>query len=306
MAAMLHDPGLSPKCLHFDRLSAFVLKSLFQAQPYIDIDPYTMERTAAWMVKHQSQSGEFLEPGKVLNTKLQGGTNSTVSLTAYITAALLEYQTNQYDKNIRKALNFLEMKLSEGIADNYTLALVTYALSLAKSTEAKMALNILNGRLEHQGELRFWASPATELSDSWQPHSTDIELAGYALLSHVKQQRLLEGIPIMKWLLKQRNNLGGYSSTQDTIVALQALSACAVHTAGSDIEMDVIVHSTEEENPFVYRLDNENRFVLKSNEIAATQPVEVTVLTNGHGFGIFQIFALSRWDKEKVFLTKHG
>ncbi|XP_054849093.1 CD109 antigen [Eublepharis macularius] len=270
-------------------LSAFVLRSFFQAQPYIDIDPYILERTAAWIVNHQAQNGEFLEPGRVLHSELQGGTNSPVSLTAYIMAALLEYQTQQYDRYIRKALNFLEMKLSEGISDNYTLALVTYALSLAKSPQAKTALNLLNDKAEHQGELRFWRSPSAELSDSWQPHSTDTELAGYALLSHVKQQRLLEGLSIMKWLLKQRNSLGGYSSTQDTIVALQALSACAVHTAGHDIEMDVTVHSVSEENPFVYRLDNKNRIVLKSKEIAATQPVEVTVSTSGHGFGIFQL-----------------
>ncbi|XP_060089077.1 CD109 antigen [Heteronotia binoei] len=270
-------------------LSAFVLRSFFQAQPYIDIDPYILERTAAWLVNHQAQSGEFLEPGRVLHSELQGGTNSSVSLTAYIMAALLEYQTNQYDNSIRKALNFLEMKLNEGISDNYTLALVTYALSLAKSIEAKTALNILNDKSERQGELRFWGSPASELSDSWQPHSTDIELAGYALLSHVKQHRLLQGVPIMKWLLKQRNSVGGYTSTQDTIVALQALSACAVHTAGGDIEMDVTVHSTGEENPFVYRLDNRNRFVLKSEEIVATQPLEVTVSSSGHGFGIFQL-----------------
>ncbi|KAL8172655.1 UNVERIFIED_CONTAM: hypothetical protein K2H54_005395 [Gekko kuhli] len=203
--------------------------------------------------------------------------------------SLLSPLNTGYDSSIRKALNFLEMKLNEGISDNYTLALVTYALSLAKrSTQAKTALSILNGKSERQGELRFWGSPATELSDSWQPHSIDIELAGYALLSHVKQQRLLEGVPIMKWLLKQRNSLGGYTSTQDTIVALQALSACAVHTAGGDIEMNVTVQSTGEENPFVYRLDNKNRFVLKSKEIVATQPMGVTVSTSGYGFGIFQ------------------
>ncbi|XP_077162751.1 CD109 antigen [Paroedura picta] len=270
-------------------LSAFVLKSFFQAKPYIDIDPYILERTAAWLVRHQAQSGEFLEPGTVLHSELQGGANSPVSLTAYITAALLEYQTNQYDSSIRKALNFLEMKLNEGISDNYTLALVTYALSLAKSSQARTVLSILNGKSERQGELRFWGSPTAKLADSWQPHSTDVELAGYALLSHVKQQRLSEGVPIMKWLLKQRNSLGGYTSTQDTIVALQALSAWAVHTAGSDLEMDVTVHSVGEENPFVYRLDKENRFVLKSKEIVATQPVEVSVSTRGHGFGIFQL-----------------
>lgn len=60
----------------------------------------------------------------------------------------------QYDEYINSALNFLEFKLSEGISDNHTLALVTYALSLAKSTEAKAALDLLNKRSEQQGILR--------------------------------------------------------------------------------------------------------------------------------------------------------
>uniref|UniRef100_A0A803T4W8 CD109 molecule n=1 Tax=Anolis carolinensis TaxID=28377 RepID=A0A803T4W8_ANOCA len=199
-------------------LSAFVLRSFTQAQPFIDIDPFILEKTAAWIASHQKLSGEFQEPGRVLHTELQGGTNSSTSLTAYIMAALLEYQMDKYDNNIRRALNFLEFKLSEGISDNHTLALVTYALSIARSTDAKKALDTLNERSEQQGDHRFWISPASELSDSWQPRSVDIEAAGYALLSHAKQQRLLEGIPIMKWLSQQRNHLGGYSSTQLNIM----------------------------------------------------------------------------------------
>ncbi|KAJ7341665.1 hypothetical protein JRQ81_006104 [Phrynocephalus forsythii] len=270
-------------------LSAFVLRSFIQAKPFIDIDPYILERTAAWIASHQKSSGEFREPGRVLNTELQGGTNSSISLTAYIMAALLEYQTDKYGDNIRRALNFLEYKLSEGIADNHTLAVVAYALSLAKSVDAKMALDTLNQRSEKQGELRFWRSPASELSDSWQPRSVDIEAAGYALLSHDIQQRLLEGIPIMKWLSQQRNHLGGYSSTQDTIVALQALSTCAMLTSNIETEMDVAVDPSSEETPLTFRLDKKNRFLLRTKEIAATQPVGVTVSANGRGFGIFQM-----------------
>ncbi|KAH0622086.1 hypothetical protein JD844_024050, partial [Phrynosoma platyrhinos] len=270
-------------------LSAFVLRSFVQAQFFIDIDPFILEKTAAWIVSHQKQSGEFEEPGRVLHTELQGGMNSSLSLTAYIMAALIEYQTDKYDNNIRRALNFLEFKLSEGISDNHTLALVTYAISLAKSTDAKRALDILNERSEQQGDLRFWISPASELSDSWQPRSIDIEAAGYALLSHAKQQRLLEGIPIMKWLSQQRNHLGGYSSTQDTVVALQALSACAMLTTGIETEMDVTVTSSSEEIPVIFKIIKENRFLLKTKEIAATQPVGVTVSAAGRGFGIFQL-----------------
>uniref|UniRef100_A0A670YSD2 CD109 antigen n=1 Tax=Pseudonaja textilis TaxID=8673 RepID=A0A670YSD2_PSETE len=265
-------------------LSAFVLRSFFQAQLYIDIDPYVMERTTAWILSHQKFNGEFEEPGRVLHTELQGGTSDSVSRTAYILTTLLEF--NEIDNSIKKALGFLEFQLNNIVLDNHTLALVTYALSLAKSPAAKGALNKLNERSERQGELRFWTSPSSGLSSSWQPRSADIEVAGYALLSHFIQQRLLEAIPIMKWLSKQRNHLGGYSSTQDCSFFSGTF---ATLTADSVTEMDVTVNGSMEENPTVFHIDQENRFVLKTKEFPAAQPVRITISANGRGFAIFQL-----------------
>ncbi|XP_070620143.1 CD109 antigen [Erythrolamprus reginae] len=270
-------------------LSAFVLRSFIQARPFIDIDPDILEKTANWILGHQKFSGEFEEPGRILHTELQGGTSDSVSLTAYILTALLEYQFNENDEYIEKALEFLEFQLNNIVLDNHTLALVTYTLSLTKRTAAKGALDKLNERSEQQGELRFWKSPSSGLSSSWQPRSADIEVAGYALLSHFIQQRFSKGFPIMTWLSKQRNHLGGYSSTQDTIVALQALSSFATLTANVVTEMDVTVNGAMHENPTVLQINNENSFVLKTKEFPASQPVRITVSASGRGFAIFQL-----------------
>ncbi|XP_019352416.1 CD109 antigen isoform X3 [Alligator mississippiensis] len=270
-------------------LSAFVLRCFIQARPFIDIDPYVLTRTAAWIVKHQKHNGEFTEPGKVIHSGLQGGSNSPVTLTAYVVTTLLGYENDEFAVVIKEATSFLEAKLEEGISDNYTLTLVTYALSLANSMKAKKALNILNQKSEQQGEIRFWTTPAPELSDSWQPRSVDIELAAYALLSHFQQDRLSEGIPIMKWLSQQRNHLGGYSSTQDTVVALQALSSFAVLTTTSKTEISVTVTGPNLEALAEFSVDTQNRFLLQTKEIAPVQPMVVTLSAEGTGFAIFQL-----------------
>lgn len=62
--------------------------------------------------------------------------------------------------------------------------------------------------------MQFWVSPVSRLSESWQPSSLDIEVAAYAMLSHFLQHQISEGIPIMRWLSRQRNSLGGFASTQ--------------------------------------------------------------------------------------------
>ncbi|NXY89727.1 CD109 protein, partial [Alcedo cyanopectus] len=270
-------------------LSAFVLRCFLQAHPFIDIDQDVLMDTARWIVQHQKLNGEFNEPGKVLSSDLQGGTNNPVALTAYIMSSLLGFPDKQHAFVIKSATNFLEEKLGEGISDNYTLALVTYALSWAKSTKAKEALNILNQRAEHQGDFRFWVTPASEISDSWQPRSIDIELAAYALLSHFHQDRLAEGIPVMKWLSQQRNHLGGFSSTQDTVVALQALSVFAALTTASKTEMDVTVTAPSLNTPETFSIDTQNRFLLQTKEIAPAQPMALTVAAEGTGFAVFQV-----------------
>uniref|UniRef100_A0A8C8BQN9 CD109 antigen n=1 Tax=Otus sunia TaxID=257818 RepID=A0A8C8BQN9_9STRI len=278
-------------------LSAFVLRCFLQARPFIDIDQDVLMDTAKWIVRHQKLNGEFHEPGKVLHSDLQGGTNNPVTLTAYIMSSLLGFPDKQHAYVIKSATNFLEDKLEEGISDNYTLALVTYALSWAKSTKAKEALNILNQRAEHQGEFRFWITPASEMSDSWQPRSIDIELAAYALLSHFHQDRFTEGIPIMKWLSQQRNHLGGFSSTQDTVVALQALSLFAALTTTSKTKMDVTVTAPSLKTPETFSIHTENRFLLQTKEIAPAQPMTITVAAEGTGFAVFQL--------NVIYNTKH-
>ncbi|NWQ73128.1 CD109 protein, partial [Columbina picui] len=277
-------------------LSAFVLRCFLQARPFIDIDEDVLVDTAKWIVRHQKLNGEFREPGKVLHSDLQGGTNNPVTLTAYVMSSLLGFPDKQHAYVIKSATNYLEDKLEEGISDNYTLAVVTCALSWAKSTKAKEALNMLNQRAE-QGEFRFWITPASEISDSWQPRSIDIELAAYALLSHFHQDRLAEGIPIMKWLSQQRNHLGGFSSTQDTVVALQALSLFATLTTASKTEMDVTVTAPYLKTPETFSIDTQNRFLLQTKEIAPAQPVTITVAAKGTGFAVFQL--------NVIYNTKH-
>ncbi len=49
----------------------------------------------------------------------------------------------------------------------------------------------------------------------YQPPPADVEMTGYALMSYLKRKEMLEDVTkIVKWLSKQRNEYGGFSSTQ--------------------------------------------------------------------------------------------
>ncbi|KAK7817093.1 hypothetical protein U0070_001805 [Myodes glareolus] len=247
-------------------LSAFVLKCFTEADSYIDIDQNVLQRTYNWLKVYQKSNGEFWEPGRVIHSELQGGNKSPVTLTAYIVTSLLGYRRYQPAVDVQASIKFLEYELDRGISDNFTLALVTYALSSVGSPKAEDALYLLTQRAEKEGDTQFWLSSAPALSESWQPRSLDIEVAAYALLSYL-QHHVSEGIPVMRWLSRQRNSLGGFVSTQDTIVALKALSefSALMHTENTDIQVTVTGPSAP--RPVHFRIDTQNRFLLHTAEV---------------------------------------
>ncbi|XP_010639505.1 CD109 antigen [Fukomys damarensis] len=270
-------------------LSAFVLRCFLEADPYIDIDQNVLRRTFNWLKGHQKSSGEFWEPGRVIHSELQGGNKSPVTLTAYIVTSLLGYRKYQPNIDVRDSVSFLESEFSRGISDNYTLALVTYALSAVGSPTAKEALNVLTQRAEEEGGERFWASPASTLSQGWQPRSLDIEVAAYALLSHFLQLQAPQGTPIMRWLSRQRNSLGGFASTQDTVMALKALSEFVVLMNTERTDIQVTVKGPSSPHPVKFLINTHNRFLLQTAELAVGQPTAVNITANGFGFAICQL-----------------
>lgn len=278
-----HDPSGSTW------LSAFVLRCFLEADPYIDIDQNVLHRTYTWLKGHQKSNGEFWEPGRVIHSELQGGNKSPVTLTAYIVTSLLKYKNYQPNIDVQESINFLESEFNRGISDNYTLALITYALSFVGSPKAKGALNMLTRRAEQEGDMQFWVSSVSKLSESWQPSSLDIEVAAYALLSHFLQYKISEGIPIMRWLSKQRNSQGGFGSTQDTVVALKALSEFAALMNTERTNIQVAVTGPSSPSPVKFLIDTENRFLLQTAELAVLEPTEVNISANGFGFAICQL-----------------
>ncbi|KAM4771054.1 CD109 antigen-like [Rhinophrynus dorsalis] len=273
-------------------LSAFVLRCFLKARKFILVDPVVLHNTLTWLLKHQRKNGEFWEPGRVIHAALQGGHNSPVTLTAYIMAALIEYPGIKNSDQIEAATEYLESQMNYIISDNYTLSLVTYALSLVGRSKAKEGLDILNKRAEHDGQQRFWKSPSPKVSGWWQPSSSDVEMVSYALLSHIIQNRVAEGIAVMRWLSQQRNHLGGYSSTQDTIVALQALSSFASMYNINKTAARITVDGSDLNISETFSINANNRILLQSKNIAVGQPIEFTVYAAGVGLAILQLHVI--------------
>ncbi|KAK5879644.1 hypothetical protein CesoFtcFv8_022741 [Champsocephalus esox] len=270
-------------------LSAFVLRCFLQACPFISIDPHVLRRAAFWLRAQQGEDGRYLEPGRVIHSELQGGLDGPVSLTAYVLIALLEdsHIRAEYGGQVSSALIFLETRLALGVSSNYSLSLLCYALALSNSSTAETALSQLIGRAEMRDGVPMWSASDAGVSSSWQPLSADIEMLSYVLLTQHKLGLIADGIKIMKWLGTQRNHLGGYGTTQDTVVALQALSTFA---AGRSHDIDLVVTvETDDSTPGVsFNVNQENNLLHQSQEIETMEILSLHVSAEGRGLALIQ------------------
>ncbi|KAM4632857.1 CD109 antigen [Polymixia lowei] len=283
-------------------LSAFVLRCFLQARPFISMDQMVLLRAAAWLGAQQGADGRFEEPGRVIHTELQGGLDGPLSLTAYVLMALLEDDVikSQYQSQVSGALLYLETRLSLGISSNYSLCLVTYALTLAASSSADYALTELMGRAEMRDGVPFWSSSEAGLSASWQPRSADIEMAAYLLLSLRRLDRVAQGLALMKWLSQQRNHLGGYGSTQDTVVALQALSAYAAFTGTDNLNVTIRVNTEPSNTVAIFHIDHTNYLLHQSQQIDTEEELNLQVKAEGQGFALFQLNVFYNIDNRRL------
>ncbi|XP_014795615.1 PREDICTED: alpha-2-macroglobulin-like [Calidris pugnax] len=217
-------------------LTAFVLKSFAQARSHIFIDEKHIEDALVWLSQKQKENGCFRSSGTLLNNAMKGGVDNEVSLTAYITIALLEVPLPVTHSVVRNALFCLETASNEKENHVYTKALMAYAFALAGKEEKRKALL---GSLEKEAVKKdgsvHWQRPGKEPEADlpyyrYRAPSAEVEMTAYVLLAHLttqpapSQEELSFAALIAKWISGQQNPNGGFSSTQDTVVALQALS----------------------------------------------------------------------------------
>ncbi|XP_028407143.1 alpha-2-macroglobulin-like protein 1 isoform X2 [Dendronephthya gigantea] len=229
-------------------LTAFVVRSFARAKRYIFVDGADVQRSFRWFRIKQLDNGCFPQYGKVFNRRLQGGVNTEHTITAYVTTALLEAGETTNSTMVSKALRCIVNRFNT-ITDTYSTALVTYALTLANHTDAQRMLRILKNKATKEEDQMYWTNGIKPAQNPrFYPHesSADVEMTAYALLSILHQTPIDEGVvnneimDIIRWLSRQRNSRGGFSSTQDTCVALQAVAEFAKRAYGDSTDFNSI------------------------------------------------------------------
>uniref|UniRef100_A0A6E8VWT3 CD109 antigen n=1 Tax=Anopheles coluzzii TaxID=1518534 RepID=A0A6E8VWT3_ANOCL len=273
-------------------LTAFVARSFKQAANHITIDEGVIDKSLEWLSDHQAPNGSFPEVGVVSHKDMQGGSGSGVALTAYTLIAFLENinLVDKYKNTINKAIDYV-YRNTESLDDTYALALAAYALQLADHSSKGLILSKLDTKATTDSDSKWWHKPIpeTEQKNPWysRPNSVNVEMSAYGMLAFLEAGLDTDALPIMKWLIGQRNDKGGFQSTQDTVVGLQALAklAAKITSPNNDVTLTAKINENQEKRMTV---NAENGMILQKFELpSAARNIEIQA--TGSGFAVVQL-----------------
>ena len=122
------------------------------------------------------------------------------------------------------ALDYLSSRcIAQNCSSPYNLALIAFTLSRAVGydQERERALEALKKCAIIEGDHTHWQySIERTCHNTWpwsyycRTRSCDVETTAYALLAFTNQGNIAYSLPIVRWLIEQRNPRGGFISTQ--------------------------------------------------------------------------------------------
>ncbi|ABE52600.1 alpha-2-macroglobulin family protein [Methanococcoides burtonii] len=256
-------------------LTSFVLSQFSGARDLTTIDENIVREAAEWIGSYQKEDGSWEAVGFVIHEDMMGGVSGTYALTAYVTLALDEYG---YAAPIvmENARSYLEAELDKQ-DDPYALAIGTLALQKLESDRADESMEKLLELAKEDENGVYWGyddvmpEPYEYGGYGFHPISSkNVETTAYATLALIETNDP-RASSSLKWIAAQRNSNGGFSSTQDTVMAFRALMTAAA-VAGRDVDATVTVSGDGVEIKGL-RITSENYDVV--NIIEVPEGVEV-------------------------------
>ncbi|XP_037812877.1 CD109 antigen-like isoform X3 [Lucilia sericata] len=283
-------------------LTAYVARSFIQAKKYITIDSDVIDQALQYVVSNQLENGQFKQTGRLFHPAHQ----NDVGFTAFALLALLEDMdySNKYKSEIEKGIKYLVANIDKE-SDIYALALVVVVLKKVQHPSADKLIEKLEKLAHEENGLKSWTKTSKD-------HSNDIEITAYILEAYVYTEPAGKLLPIIKWLISNRNSMGGFDSTQDTVVGLQALIKFAEkYIPGGDGKMMITFEALDGEGKETtkgsFSVDKENSLILQTHVLPKSSR-QITLEASGEGSSLVQLsyrYNLATKDDKPSFSIKH-
>ncbi len=255
-------------------LTSFVVKVFSQAAGFVDtVSRRSLEQSVNFVLSNQLKDGCFRNMGFVYNSDLRG-TDSSITASALVTLLEASSVVKVEPSVFTEAVECIRRNTST-TDDLYGKSLAAYAFSLYNERRADIseeleeledAEEMLEGLLSaanttKPGQLFWWEA-------DYESASRAVEITAYNVLSLTLQKKLPEALQAIKWLTGRRNSYGGFYSTQDTVVALQALSLYSKTVGSTERDLTVTVKEKIGGDEHEFALDEDNKLLLQRDYVS--------------------------------------
>ncbi|XP_056386097.1 ovostatin-like [Hyla sarda] len=276
-------------------LTAYTFKTLENIKNYVYVDENRQQQTLIWLENSQKlENGCFSAQGNLFTMQ---NTDSDLHFTAYLAISLLESEYSLGATLLNGAMECLKnaSKSEQKIADQ---VLMLYAFSLANLPEYREPLlQSLMKKAITEGGTIHWENDETPKNPRPVPFflppssSANVEITSYMLLSmaavpNVSKEDLTKMAQTGMWLARNQNSNGGFRSTQDTVVALQAMAALAKLLYVPDSHQTVVVRRGNGEVT-TFNLNKDNRLVVQRQPLPDASG-EYVIDVSGSGWCMIQ------------------
>ncbi|XP_015280964.1 PREDICTED: ovostatin-like, partial [Gekko japonicus] len=279
-------------------VTVLTYKALAESKKWIFIDDNVLDRALTWIASKQEADGCFRQAEDVFNNAVKEEGNYTLLLTAKVAVSLLEAGRPSSYPVVQQCLSCLDAASARGVDATYEQALLAYTYSLVVDERRwQQYLEALKSSATRTGDLLHWereSRPAAEAFPSFYPRasSADIEMTGHALLAFLRQPSLSQedltfASRVARWIVRQQNAYGGFASTQDTYVALQALSCYGALTFTKNAQNTVEVSSAGGTFQARFQVNSRNRVLLQRAALPSV-PGNYSVEVKGFGCAYVQ------------------
>lgn len=278
-------------------LTAYIAKILGHTRHYMALDDKDIVKALDFVKEHQNeQFGNFSDENAYdFIYKTETESQRGMALTAFIAIAFLEntHHVKAYKGTIDKAMAYLSANVVS-LKDSVSMAMAAYAFALHKNkNETKKIFPELEN-LAIQGEsTMYW--------DNGSP-SVQVETAAYAIMAYVEVGEAYKAMPIVNWLVSQRQASGGFYATADTVIGVQALAlyATTVHAPQKNVKITL---SYERKRHVEFEVDAKNALVLQAKGIKSDAR-RFSLNAIGDGYAYFQLsssYSVNLEDPQKSF-----
>ncbi|XP_051534412.1 complement C4 [Myxocyprinus asiaticus] len=275
-------------------LTAFIAKELTESRNIIDVRDSYIQEAMSYLISKQKSNGAWDDPNALYDRRMKGGVGlaeDDVPLTAFILISM-NHALNVYelgtDTELRmameKARSYLEGKV-DALQSPYSSAITAYALSLHKplTDGARRAQQKLKGNANCDSKTCFWNAKVGRGKSEDKADAASVEATAYGLLNAMSVDDKQMAKLISNWLTEQRKYGGGFQSTQDTVVALEALAKYSIQN--NDVEdlnlrVEMCLEDGRKQNVF---LTKQNALTQAAVVVRNVGTITLNVEGTGHG-----------------------